>query len=259
VKTQLPQVLEGATVLYRTVHIVIDRPKFTINPTDCRPMKVKACITATHGATATPSDRFQVGGCKRLKFAPKLSLSLKGGSKRGQYPALTAVMKGRRGDANIDHVSVALPHSEFLAQEHIGTICTRKRFAVHDCPKGAIYGYAKAWTPLLSKPLQGPVYLRSSNHLLPDLVAALEGQIEIDLAGRIDSTKAGGIRTTFETVPDAPVTKFILRMKGGSKSLLVNSTDTCRGSHRAQVRIGAQNGRQVDARPRLRPRCKSKK
>lgn len=259
VKTELPQVLEGATVLYRTIHIDIDRPKFTLNPTDCRPMKVKADVTATHGATARPSDRFQVGGCKRLKFAPKLSLNLKGGSKRGQYPALTAVMKARKGDANIDHVSVALPHSEFLAQEHIGTICTRKRFAANDCPKNSIYGYAKAWTPLLSKPLEGPVYLRSSNHLLPDLVAALDGQIEIDLAGRIDSTKAGGIRTTFETVPDAPVTRFILRMKGGAKSLLVNSTDTCQGIHRAQVRIGAQNGRRVVARPRLEPSCKTSK
>jgi hypothetical protein len=254
-KTELPQVLEGATILYRTIHVVIDRPQFTLNPTDCRAMKVKATITAFHGALATPADRFQVGNCRRLKFAPHLSLRLRGGSKRRNYPALTAVLKTRKRDANIGRVSVALPHSEFLAQEHIGTICTRKRFAVHDCPKRSVYGYAKAWTPLLSKPLEGPVYLRSSSHLLPDLVAALEGQIEIDLAGRIDSTK-GGIRTTFETVPDAPVSKFVLRMKGGSKGLLVNSTDICRGTHRATVKIDAQNGRQVEARQRLASDCK---
>ncbi|HET9593254.1 MAG TPA: hypothetical protein VFP17_10090 [Solirubrobacterales bacterium] len=258
VRTTLPQVLEGATILYRTIHVVIDRRRFIINPTDCRAMKVKATVVATRGATAAPSDRFQVGRCRRLKFAPKLSLSLSGGSKRGEYPALTATMKTRRGDANVDHLSVVLPHSEFLAQEHIGTICTRKRFVVRNCPKRSVYGYAEAWTPLLSKALKGPVYLRSSDHPLPDLVAALRGQIEVDLDGRIDSTKGGGIRTTFATVPDAPVTKFVLRMNGGDKSLLVNSTDICKVSHRAILRIVAQNGRRFSSRPDLKTRCKKR-
>ncbi|MGN6202676.1 MAG: hypothetical protein ACTHNY_09755, partial [Solirubrobacterales bacterium] len=154
------------------------------------------------------------------------------------------------GDANIGFASVALPHSEFLAQEHIGTICTRKQFAADACPKKSVYGKAKAITPLLGKPLSGPVYLRSSNHPLPDLVAKLGGELEIDLVGRIDS-KHGGIRTTFESVPDAPVTKFVLQMRGGKKGLLTNSTDICRGSHRATVAMKAQNGRAAKLRPKL--------
>lgn len=137
-----------------------------------------------------------------------------------------------------------MPHSEFLAQEHIGTICTRKQFAADKCPKGSVYGKAKAITPLLGKPLSGPVYLRSSDHPLPDLVAKLGGQLEIDLVGRIDSHH-GGIRSTFESVPDAPVTKFLLEMKGGAKGLLQNSQDICPGTHRATVRMTAQNGRVV--------------
>lgn len=259
VKSRLPQVLEGATILYRTIHVVIDRPRFTLNPTDCRAMKVGASVTGAHGATAHPTDRFQVGNCKRLRFSPKLSLELRGGTVRGDYPALTAMLKTRKKDANIDKAVVSLPHSEFLAQEHIGTICTRKRFAAHDCPKRSVYGYAKAWTPLLSKPLKGPVYLRSSDHPLPDLVAALGGQIEIDLVGRIDSHH-GGIRTTFASVPDAPVTKFVLQMKGGKKGLLTNSTDTCRSTHRADVFLKAQNGREMNASPQLEVACgKSKR
>jgi hypothetical protein len=199
---------------------------------------------------AHPAARFQVDGCKALKFKPKLSLKLKGGTKRAEYPALTAVLKARKGDANIARASVALPHSEFLAQEHIGTICTRVQFAADKCPKGSVYGKAKAITPLLDKPLSGPVYLRSSIHPLPDLVAKLGGQLEIDLVGRIDSVH-GGIRTTFESVPDAPVSKFVLQMKGGAKSLLTNSTDICRGSHRATVQMKAQNGRPARLRPAL--------
>lgn len=227
VKTDpLPQILEGVPVLYRTVHAEVNRDKFTIAPTNCRAMKVDSTVTSVGGAVAHPTDRFQVGECAALRFGPKLRLRLKGGTDRGEYPALTATLKTGKNEANIRKVSVALPHSEFLAQEHINTICTRVQFAADKCPKGSIYGYAKAVTPLLAKPLKGPVYLRSSDNKLPDLVAALDGQFDINLVGRIDSVD-GGIRTTFPSVPDAPVTKFVLRMKGGAKSLLVNSTDIC--------------------------------
>jgi hypothetical protein len=251
----LPQFFEGVGLTYRRLHVVVDRPGFSLNPTDCSRLEVSSNVSSTTGTTAHPSAPFQVGGCKRLKFKPKLSLKLTGGTKRADYPALTAVLQARKGDANIAKTSVALPHSEFLAQEHIGTICTRKQFAVDQCPKGSVYGRGKVWTPLLAKPLSGPVYLRSSNHPLPDLVVALGGELDVNLVGRIDS-KNGGIRATFETVPDAPVTKFVLKMRGGKKSLFINSTDICVGKHRATVQMGAQNGRKVDLRPKLKaPKC----
>jgi hypothetical protein len=246
----LPQFFEGVQLTYRRLHVVVDRPGFTLNPTDCSPQKVESTVSSTQGTLAHPSTRFQVTGCKRLKFKPKLSLALKGGTERSDYPALTATLKARKGDANIGRAQVGLPHSEFLAQEHIATICTRKQFAAGKCPKGSVYGYAEATTPLLAKPLKGPVYLRSSTHPLPDLVAALHGELDVNLLGRIDSHN-GGIRTTFDSVPDAPVTKFVLRMKGGSKGLLVNSTDVCAHPGRAQADFTAQNGRVAQLRPRL--------
>jgi hypothetical protein len=246
----LPQFFEGVGIAYRHLHAVVDRPEFNLNPTDCREAAVTSDVTSTQGTVAHPQARFQVDGCKALKFKPRLSLKLRGGTKRADYPALTAVLKARKGDANIAFTSVALPHSEFLAQEHIGTICTRKQFVADKCPKGSVYGKAKATTPLLDKSLAGPVYLRSSDHPLPDLVVKLGGQLEIHLVGRIDSVN-GGIRTTFESVPDAPVTKFVLQMRGGKKGLLTNSTDICRGAHRATAVMRAQNGRAVDLRPKL--------
>src|SRR4029077_20505994 len=136
-----------------------------------------------------------------------------------------------------------------LAQEHINTICTRKQFAADSCPMGAIYGKAKAVTPLLPKPLEGPVYLRSSDNPLPDLVVALDGELKVELAGRIDSFRQG-IRTTFDELPDAPITKFVLRMKGGAKGLLVNSVSPC-GKHKATVKLRAQNGWALSPRPLL--------
>jgi hypothetical protein len=228
-----------------------------LNPTDCSLLEVSSTVTSTRGSVAHPSNPFQVDACKRLKFKPTLALKLTGGTKRAEYPALTAVLKAHKGDANLAKTSVALPHSEFLAQEHIGTICTRKQFTANTCPKKSIYGTAKAWTPLLAKPLSGPVYLRSSNHPLPDLVVALRGQLDVNLVGRIDS-KHGGIRTSFDSIPDAPVTKFVLKMNGGNKGLLTNSVDICQRRHRATVRMQAQNGRIRHARLPLSTRGCSK-
>ena len=90
---------------------------------------------------------------------------------------------------------MTLPASEFIANAHFNTICTRVVFkqGAHpgeQCPAGSIYGYAKAITPLLSEPLEGPVFLRSSEHQLPDVVAALHnGEIDINLDGHVDSVK----------------------------------------------------------------------
>ncbi|HET9593856.1 MAG TPA: hypothetical protein VFP17_13180, partial [Solirubrobacterales bacterium] len=90
------------------------------------------------------------------------------------------------------------------------------------------------------------------------LVADLKGQFDIELSGRIDS-KNGGIRNTFETVPDAPVTKFVLSMKGGKKSLLVNSRNLCKGkAARATVHMEGQNGKLHNERPIVLNGCSKK-
>jgi hypothetical protein len=129
--------------------------------------------------------------------------------------------------------------------------CSQERYR----NKLFFYGKVTATTPILDQPLSGNAYLRSSNHNLPDLVLALRGPasqpIEIDAVGRIDS-KNGGIRTTFARVPDAPLTKVVLRMAGGQKSLLENSRNICAHAYRADVQMDAHNGRAADSRPALR-------
>jgi hypothetical protein len=254
----LPQMLEGVPIHYRDVRIEVRKPDFTVNPTSCEQRFITSRIASTAGTVARPSVPAKVGDCASLGFAPKLALRLRGGTHRGDFPALTATLTTGRHEANISRVAVTLPHSEFLEQSHIGTVCTRVQFAAGNCPAASIYGKARALTPLLDKPLEGPVYLRSSDHLLPDLVADLQGQFDVELAGRIDSAH-GGIRNTFEVVPDAPVSKFVLRMKGGAKSLLVNSRNLCKEPSRARVRLIGQNGKRHAERPLVRNGCPKKK
>ncbi|HYP55576.1 MAG TPA: hypothetical protein VEQ41_04650, partial [Solirubrobacterales bacterium] len=183
-------------------------------------------------------------------------------TRRGAYQRLRATLTARPGDANIARTAVTLPGSSFLAQENIRTLCTRVQFAAGACPEGSIYGTATAWTPLLKEPLVGNVYLRSSDNKLPDMVAALKGQFDVELVGRIDSVKLGkrggtGIRSTFDVVPDAPVSKFVLNMFGGKRSLIVNSENLCRTKRkRAVVRMSAQNGRTLNVKPKVKTSCR---
>ena len=259
VSDPLPSILQGIPLDIRSIAVKLGRPGFTLNPTNCDPKSLTGSATALTGQSAALSSPFQVGGCNALGFKPNLKISLKGGTKRHRFPALKAVLTYPKGNyANIASAQVTLPHSAFLEQGHIGTVCTRVQFAANACPKASIYGKAKALTPLLDQPLEGPVYLRSSSHELPDLVAALNGQIDVDLVGRIDTGKGGGIRNTFEAVPDAPVSKFVLEMQGGKKGLLVNSEDICRKPQRATVSFTGQNGKAFDTTPLIANSCKGK-
>ncbi len=266
----IPHIIKGIPVHARDIRAYVDRSQFMLNPTSCAKTSTASTVLGSgtnFGSEVddrpfTVTSPFQAADCASLGFKPKLALSLKGGTKRNQNPAFKAVLTARPGDANIGRAQVTLPHSEFLDQSHIKTICTRAQFAQgahpgEKCPAGSIYGYAKAITPILDQPVEGPVFLRSSSNPLPDLVAALHnGQIDFNLVGRIDSVGDGQIRNTFEIVPDVPVKTFTLTMQGGKKGLLVNSTNLCKSTNRAIADFKGQNGKKHVFNPVLKPQCK---
>lgn len=258
----IPRILEGILLDVRQVNVSLDRDQFTRTGTSCNPLSVSGQLVSTLGQGASLSNPFQLGNCTNLRFKPKLGLRLLGKTGRGGNPALRATLSMVEGSANIAKAVVALPHSEFIDQGHFRTICTRVQFNAGpghgaQCPSGSVYGHARAISPLLDDPLEGPAILRSSSHELPDLVIALHGQIDVEAVGVVDSVK-GGIRTTFEALPDAPVSKFTLSMQGGKKGLFENSTNICKGVHRASAAFDAQNGAAADLDPALAsPKCPS--
>ncbi len=270
----IPHIIKGILVHARDIRAYVDRSNFVLNPTSCKRTSTASSVLGSgldfsSGAddqSFTATSPFQAADCASLGFKPRLALTLKGGTSRGDTPALKAVLTypAKGYYANVSRAQVTLPHSEFLEQGHIKTICTRVQFAQgsipgEKCPAGAVYGRARATTPLLDEPLKGPVFLRSSSHPLPDLVVALHSRkIDVDVVGRIDSVRGGRIRTTFESVPDAPVSKFILEMQGGKKGLLVNSTNICRRQNRALAAFSGQNGRQHNFSPALKASCGAK-
>jgi hypothetical protein len=266
----IPDVFGGTKLDIRSVEIAIDKKDFTLNPTSCGALRIGGTLNGGGADPTNPaafsafpvSVPFQTTNCGDLPFKPKLFTRLFGSrkkaTKRAQHPKFRAVLIAREGDANIGRAAVTLPHSQFLDQSHIRTVCTRVQLAAGKCPEGAIYARAKS--PLLDDDLAGPVYLVSSNNELPDLLADLHGQVDVRLRGVI-SSKKGRIKNVFYPVPDVPVSRFVLEMMGGKKGLLVNSRDLCAKPSFSVMNLKAQNGKQLRKKQlRLRvPACRNAK
>jgi hypothetical protein len=254
VSDPLPQIIEGIPLRTRFLRIAIDRENFALSPTNCSPLSTDATLHGSEGGKAERSAHFQVANCGVLDFTPKLDMTLTGGLKRRGHPAIHATFRAKAGEANAHRVSVTLPKGELLDNAHINSICTRVQFASGSCPVGSRIGQAEAQTPILGQPLRGFAYLRSSSNKLPDLVLDLKGQVDIQLVGRIDSVN-GRLRATFETVPDVPVSKFVLALLGGKKGLLINSETLCRATKKVTVKMTGQNGKRLTRKPTLRTAC----
>jgi hypothetical protein len=255
----LPQILDGIPLDLRSAAVRIQRPGFSLNPTSCAEKSFGGSLVSTLGQVAPLAERFQVGGCSALPFKPKLTLRLKGAAHRGAHPSLRAELTAKPGEANIAATVLTLPKSEFIDQAHFRTICTRVQFAANQCPAGSAYGHITAHSPLLGYPLKGAVYLRSSSQKLPDTVFALRGPpsqpVAIDAVGHVDSVK-GRLRVSFPEIPDAPLSKAIITMQGAKKGLFQNSTNICKGTHRASLKMEGQNGKAYDTQPVLKAQCK---
>jgi hypothetical protein len=251
----VPHVFGGVKLDIRNIDVAINRKKFTLNPTNCRKSKIAAAIFGGGGnpldpaawSQSKPSSKFRAKKCGRLKFKPSFFARILGGrddTQRADNPKFRAVLDARKGDANVRRASFILPRATILDQSHIKTICTRVQLEAKKCPKKAIYGHARATSPLIKGRLKGPVYLTSSKNLLPDLLVDLRGQVNVRLRGVI-SSKHGRLKTVFRKTPDVAVNKFVLTMRGGKRGLLVNSEGLCGAPRFGSLSLKGQNGDRV--------------
>jgi hypothetical protein len=282
VSDPLPTIIEGIPLRLRQVNVSIDRPDFTLNPTSCQAKTIGGDFLALNGEHSHQTERFAVGGCKALPFKPRLGLTLTGRNQRvtGKHPGLKAVLRQTGiGESGIKKAQVGLPKVLALDPDNAQALCefddgTKDDLEKH-CPKGSIIGRVKATTPLLAKPLTGNVYFvknvridkRTGNKIrtLPMLIAALRGEIAINLKGTSSVTSNGRLVNTFATVPDAPITQFNLNLAGGKRGILVvtdsarGHLNICRGPQTAQISMDGQNGKFADFRTRVKTPCAKRK
>jgi hypothetical protein len=260
VSDPLPTQLQGIPLDVRDVRVTIDRDGFMLNPTSCEEKSVGGVIRSTAGSTANVSSRFQVGDCAALPLRPRMRLVVGGRrrTQRGRSTPLRATLRQTAGQAALDRVRVTLPTTINARLTVINDACTRAQYdSGSDECEFARTGSAVAVTPLLRDPLRGGVYFVRNGNPLPDLFVRLRGQVDFDLIGKITIPGSRRLRTTFDMVPDVPVSMFSLRLQAGRDGSVGNAANQCsrRGKRaRAALAFIGQNGKRLFERQRLKIR-----
>jgi hypothetical protein len=276
----LPTIIQGIPLHIRSVTLKMDRNTFVLNPTSCDAQTVAGQITGAGSNLADPADDlvksvsspFQVGGCSNLALSPNLAISLtgKGQTTDNKHPGVSATVTQTPGQANLKKVRVALPLSLALDPDNANGLCEFTDGSKVDptCPKASVVGTATATTPILDQPLTGPVYFvknirkdpKSGRDIrtLPKLVIPLTGEngVRLNLVGT-SNVENNRLVTTFDNIPDAPVSGFKLNIIGGKGGILVVSgTDICKSTQVAAQQVDGQNGKTADANVYLQtPAC----
>jgi hypothetical protein len=257
VKTDpIPTILKGIPLKVQSIALNIDRPDFILNPTDCNAMSVSSSLSGSSGATHGSSNRFQVGACQKLAFAPKFTASTQGKTSKADGASLSVKLTYPQGPlgtyANVAKVKVELPK---LLPSRLTTLqkaCTSAQFDANPagCPKESIVGMAVAHTPILDSPLTGPAYFVShGGEAFPQLIVVLQAEgITVDLVGDTFISKAGITSSTFAQVPDVPVSSFELTLPQGKFSALGAGGDLCKAQLAMPTEFLAQNGTSMHQR-----------
>jgi hypothetical protein len=263
----LPTILQGIPLRLRSINIDVDRPGFVLNPTSCSRKAVRATMIGLDGSAHTASQPFSIGDCQALRLRPRFSLRLVGRRQTadGRHPGLRTVLRQGARQANLESVAVKLPLSLALDPDNAQTLCEFEDGLRVDCPKESIIGRARAFTPVLNRPLTGPVYFVKGVRIdprtgrrrrtFPTLLIPLRGEVALDLRATT-SVRKKRLITTFPTIPDAPVSRFELQLNGGRNGILaVSNRHLCRGRHVAGIEIDGHNGKRADTNVRVQTPC----
>jgi hypothetical protein len=257
ISSPFPQMIDGVPLRIRTVDVTLNDPAFTFNATNCSSLSITGAVSSTQGATAGLSSPYQAGGCADLPFKPVFSASTDAKASRAGGASLDVKIASKGGpqagggEANIRSVKVDLPRQLPSRLSTLQKACTEGQFAADPagCPKESDVGTATATTPLLAHPLAGPAYLVShGGKAYPDLEIILQGEgVVLVLDGNTD-IKKDITSSTFNAVPDAPISSFELKLPTGKFSVLTASLpekakyDFCGQSLSMPTEITGQNG-----------------
>jgi hypothetical protein len=231
----IPTIIEGFPLQIQHVNVLVNRPGFTFNPSNCAPTAVTGVINSAEGAASPVSVPFQATNCAFLKFTPKFSVSTSGKTSRAGGASLTAKVTEPSepfgSQANISKVKVELPKQLPSRLTTLQKACTAAQFEANPagCPVASVIGHAKVITKLVPVPLEGPIYFVShGGEAFPSLEIVLQGYgVKIVLVGATFISKAGITSTTFKTVPDQPFETFELTLPEGKYSALAANGSLC--------------------------------
>jgi len=248
--TDLPSIFKGVPLRLRNISVVVNRKPFLFNPTNCGPLSTDTGLTSTLGATQSLSSPFAVSNCSALPFKPNFSAATGASTNPTQLKANGAslrvnLLQGAH-EANIKSVVAELPKSLPSRLTTLQKACPAATYEANpfSCPPGSKVGSATVSTPVLPAPLKGPAYLVShGGEAFPDLDLLLEGDggVRVILESKTD-IKGGITKSTFGSIPDVPVSSFVLDLPEGANSALTAVGTLCTQTLTMPTTITAQSG-----------------
>jgi hypothetical protein len=245
VSDTVPSIIGGIPIRMRSIQVNIDKPNFTLNPTNCSALSVDSQGIGDQGTVVDFSSYFHAVNCATLPFRPKMTVRQLGGrgqTKRGKDPRLQFDLLTKPGDANIKSLAVTLPTAYAIDQTHLANLCSEKELAATQCAGRQAIGEAGTSTPLLEQPLSGLAYAVSGSGGLPKLAFILDGQVKL-VPRAVTKTVKGRLQTMVPVIPDAPIGHFRLQLYGGKRGYLVNTRNNCEHTPVIDVAYVAQNGK----------------
>jgi hypothetical protein len=197
--------------------------------------------TETSGSNGIPTG---LTGCEHLGFAPTFTVATD--TAKADTPAgLTVEVKPPVGGlsnpeglstADIQNTTVTLPEGVVVNPGQAAGLqaCQETEMTLKEndeapvCPEASRVGTDEIETPVLSKALQGSVYILQSNPPNLELLVVASGEgVNVKLIGHVhlDAT-TGRLTSTFSGTPQLPFTNFKLSFSGGAQAALATPV-TC--------------------------------
>ena len=237
----IPHIIDGIPLHLRDIRVYINRPQFTLNPTSCEPLTLASVMTGSAAPFTNPADiTASVSDPSRSPTAKRSRSNPPSGSQPrvrhrgpGREPLGEAHLPERRGRRGREHQvgQGGTPQPTPSPVDHPTTGVHRRaiRSKPSRMPAPSIVGHAKAITPILPVPLEGPAYFVShGGQQFPELVVVLQGYgVTVYLKGETFISKGGITSSTFGSVPDVPVGSFELTLPQGPYSALTANGSFC--------------------------------
>ncbi|HEU4977041.1 MAG TPA: hypothetical protein VFT50_18270 [Baekduia sp.] len=242
VSDDIPTMLQGVPFRLRSVSVTIDRGGFMVNPTSCDPMQVLATISSVAGTAVDTANRYQVGSCQALPFAPRIRMTTDGTVEKNADASLHVSIEQSSPSANLRTVRVTLPEHMGPRLSTLNQACAENDYVAGTCGPGSAIGQASVSTPILPVPLTGPVHLVARKGQLPLMMVDLAGQgINIQLKGDV-SFAGSRLVATFDGIPDVPISRFDMDLPKGAGSALTSDARLCDQRLEAPTSAVGQSG-----------------
>jgi hypothetical protein len=241
-------VVGGVPLRLKSLTVDVNRANFASNPTSCAPLTAESLLGSASGADEELSSPFQAEDCGALAFKPKLSVSTGAKTSKPDGASIAVKLTLPAHEAGVSELQLRLPKQLVARFSTIQKACLAASFASGPppctCQSTARVGTVAVSTPVLPGRLTGTAWLVShGSEQFPDLDLVLTGDnVEVVLVGHTRITRSSITTSTFEDLPDVPISSVTADLPLGPSSALAANGRLCAANILAPTTIVAQNG-----------------